>query len=198
MCTCIRCVCTCIRCRCTKTTKNTHAQFILKQINSQQSWVHLSTGHTSHSLYGVSNAMHYNVAASSSIQHTSSTINIDSRSDNLSKVCTNSPSTPPAHNSTQGPQNLQFSTNHPSLTQCLIKAHPVFSPFGAHQMERVELTRRAVLQTAVAALCVETGYLSVEKHALGSLTEATQSCQWSLRDLCSKISANIIIASCNL
>ena len=44
-------------------------------------------------------------------------------------------------------------------------------------MERVELTRRTVLQTAVAALCVETGYLSVEKHALGSLTEATQSCQ---------------------
>lgn len=44
-------------------------------------------------------------------------------------------------------------------------------------MEKVELSRRKVLQTAVAALCVEVGYLSVESHALGSLTEATQSCK---------------------
>lgn len=44
-------------------------------------------------------------------------------------------------------------------------------------MEKVELTRRKVLQTAVAALCVEAGYLSVESQALGALTEATQSCE---------------------
>ncbi len=30
-------VCTCIRCVCTITTNNTYAQFILKQINPQQS-----------------------------------------------------------------------------------------------------------------------------------------------------------------
>ena len=44
-------------------------------------------------------------------------------------------------------------------------------------MEKVEVTRRKVLQTAIAALCVEAGYGSVEKHALGALTEATQSCK---------------------
>ena len=41
-----------------------------------------------------------------------------------------------------------------------------------------EIARRKVLQSAVAAVCVETGFNSVERHVLGALSEATQSCEY--------------------
>ena len=44
-------------------------------------------------------------------------------------------------------------------------------------MEEAEIARRKALQTAAAALCVEAGYISTEKDALGVLSEIMQSCK---------------------
>lgn len=45
-------------------------------------------------------------------------------------------------------------------------------------MESVEVSRRKALQAAVATLCVESGFLSAEKDAMGALSEMLQSCKW--------------------
>lgn len=45
-------------------------------------------------------------------------------------------------------------------------------------MEEVETSRRKALQAAIAALCVEVGFMSIEKDALGVLTEILQSCKY--------------------
>ena len=45
--------------------------------------------------------------------------------------------------------------------------------------ESFELARRKALQTAVSALCVEAGFVSAEKDAIGTLTEMLQSCRCS-------------------
>ena len=42
----------------------------------------------------------------------------------------------------------------------------------------MEEARRKALQTSVAALCVEVGYISTEKDALGALCEILQSCKY--------------------
>ena len=44
-------------------------------------------------------------------------------------------------------------------------------------MESAEIARRKALQVAIANLCVEAGFTSVEKEALGTLTEIAQSCK---------------------
>lgn len=44
-------------------------------------------------------------------------------------------------------------------------------------MEKVELARRKALQAAVAALCVETGFVTADKDAMGTLSEILQSCE---------------------
>ena len=41
----------------------------------------------------------------------------------------------------------------------------------------VEEARRQALQAAVGALCVEAGFLSSERDALGVLSEILQSCE---------------------
>lgn len=43
--------------------------------------------------------------------------------------------------------------------------------------ESFEVARRKALQTAVSALCVEAGFVSAEKDAVGVLTEMMQSCK---------------------
>lgn len=47
--------------------------------------------------------------------------------------------------------------------------------YGA--MDGVELARRKALQVAVAALCVEIGFVSADKDAMGTLSEILQSCK---------------------
>jgi len=44
-------------------------------------------------------------------------------------------------------------------------------------MEKAELARRKALQAAVAALCVEVGFITAEKDAMGTLSEILQSCK---------------------
>lgn len=44
-------------------------------------------------------------------------------------------------------------------------------------MEEVERARRKALQASVATLCVEVGYMGIEKDALGVLSEIVQSCK---------------------
>lgn len=44
-------------------------------------------------------------------------------------------------------------------------------------MEGVEFARRKALQAAVGSLCVEVGFLSAEKEAMGTLSEMLQSCE---------------------
>ena len=44
-------------------------------------------------------------------------------------------------------------------------------------MEGVDLARRKALQAAVAALCVEVGFVSSDKDAMGILSEILQSCK---------------------
>lgn len=44
-------------------------------------------------------------------------------------------------------------------------------------MDATELARRKALQVAIANLCVEAGFISMEKDALGTLTEIAQSCE---------------------
>ena len=44
-------------------------------------------------------------------------------------------------------------------------------------MDSAEIARRKALQVAIANLCVEAGFTSVEKEALGTLTEIAQSCE---------------------
>lgn len=44
-------------------------------------------------------------------------------------------------------------------------------------MEVTELARRKALQASVAALCVEVGFVSSEKDAMGTLSEVLQSCE---------------------
>ena len=44
-------------------------------------------------------------------------------------------------------------------------------------MEAVEAARRKALQASVAALCVENGYMVVEKDAMGVLTEVIKTCK---------------------
>ena len=44
-------------------------------------------------------------------------------------------------------------------------------------MESVDVARRKALQAAVASLCVECGFLSAEKDAMGVLSEMLQSCK---------------------
>ena len=51
-------------------------------------------------------------------------------------------------------------------------------------MEGVELARRQALQAAVAALCVEAGFITADKDAMGTLSEILQSCK--LEGWCSK------------
>lgn len=48
---------------------------------------------------------------------------------------------------------------------------------GSKEMEGVELARRKALQAAVAALCVEVGFISSDRHAMGVLSEILQSCE---------------------
>ena len=43
--------------------------------------------------------------------------------------------------------------------------------------ESVEMARRKALQIAVAALCVEAGFVSADKDAMGTLSEIIQSCE---------------------
>lgn len=45
-------------------------------------------------------------------------------------------------------------------------------------MDGVELARRKALQVAVAALCVDVGFLSADKEAMGTLSEMLQSCKY--------------------
>ena len=45
-------------------------------------------------------------------------------------------------------------------------------------MEEVERARRKALQASVATLCVEVGYMGIEKDALGVLSEIVQSCKY--------------------
>lgn len=44
-------------------------------------------------------------------------------------------------------------------------------------MDAGEIARRKALQAAIASVCVETGFVSMEKDALGTLTEIAQSCK---------------------
>lgn len=44
-------------------------------------------------------------------------------------------------------------------------------------MNGAEQARRKALQTAVAALCIEVGFVSADSEALGSLSEILQSCE---------------------
>ncbi len=41
----------------------------------------------------------------------------------------------------------------------------------------MEAARRKALQASVAALCVEIGYIGIEKDALGVLTDTLQTCK---------------------
>lgn len=45
-------------------------------------------------------------------------------------------------------------------------------------MEELEAARRKVLQVSVAALCVESGFVGIEKDALGVFTEVLQTCKY--------------------
>lgn len=44
-------------------------------------------------------------------------------------------------------------------------------------MDANEVARRKALQAAIANLCIEAGFMSMEKDALGTLTEIAQSCK---------------------
>ena len=44
-------------------------------------------------------------------------------------------------------------------------------------MDGTEIARRKALQAAVAALCVEVGFVSADKNAMGVLSEIIQSCE---------------------
>ena len=44
-------------------------------------------------------------------------------------------------------------------------------------MDGLDCVKRKTLQTAVAALCVEVGYVSADKEAMGTLSEMLQSCE---------------------
>ena len=44
-------------------------------------------------------------------------------------------------------------------------------------MEGVELAKRKALETVVATLCVESGYQSAERDAIGLLSQMIQSCE---------------------
>lgn len=44
-------------------------------------------------------------------------------------------------------------------------------------MEGLGLVKRKTLQAAVAALCVEVGFVSADKEAMGTLSEMLQSCE---------------------
>lgn len=46
-------------------------------------------------------------------------------------------------------------------------------------MEAVDSSRKKALQAAVAALCVEVGFVSADKGALGVLNEIIQSCMFN-------------------
>jgi len=47
-------------------------------------------------------------------------------------------------------------------------------------MEGVEVAKRKALETAVAALCIESGFLSAERETIGVLSEIMQSCEFFL------------------
>ncbi len=47
-------------------------------------------------------------------------------------------------------------------------------------MESAELARRKALQTTVAALCIEVGFISADKDAIETLSEILQSCKAKL------------------
>ena len=42
----------------------------------------------------------------------------------------------------------------------------------------MEAARKKALHAALASLCVEVGFLSADKDAMGVLGEMTQSCEW--------------------
>lgn len=44
-------------------------------------------------------------------------------------------------------------------------------------MDAGEVARRKALQAAIANICVEAGFVSMERDALGTLTEIAQSCK---------------------
>lgn len=44
----------------------------------------------------------------------------------------------------------------------------------------MEEARRQALQSAVGALCVEAGFMSAERDALGALSEIMQSCKQTI------------------
>ena len=46
-------------------------------------------------------------------------------------------------------------------------------------MDGVEVAKRKALETAVAALCIESGFQTAERETVGVLSEIMQSCKFS-------------------